>query len=59
LGAGFTVGFLVYQIGTLITTGALGAGFIGGLIFEIIFAAILVVIIRHNKKAVAVEYQLA
>ena len=26
LATGFTVGFLVYQIGTLITTGALGAG---------------------------------
>ena len=29
LATGFTVGFLVYQIGTLITTGALGAGFVG------------------------------
>ena len=59
LGAGFTVGFLVYQIGTLITTGSIGAGFIGGLIFEIVFAGILIGIIRHNKKAVALEYQLA
>ena len=59
LGAGFTVGFLVYQIGTLITTGSIGVGFIGGLIFEIVFAGILIGIIRHNKKAVAPEYQLA
>lgn len=59
LGTGYTVGFLVYQIGTLITTGALGAGFVGGLIFEIVFAAILIGIIYHNNKAVAVEYKLA
>jgi ferrous iron transport protein B len=59
LATGFTVGFLVYQIGTLITTGSIGAGFIGGLIFEIVFAAILVAIIRHNQKAVALEYKLA
>ena len=59
LGTGFTVGFLVYQIGTLITTGSIGAGFIGGLIFEIVCAGILIGIIRHNKKAVALEYQLA
>lgn len=32
LGVGYTLGFLVYQIGTLITTGAFGAGFTGGLI---------------------------
>ena len=28
LGTGYTVGFLVYQIGTLITTGSIGAGFV-------------------------------
>lgn len=31
-GTGYTVAFLTYQIGTLITTGALGTGFIPGLI---------------------------
>ena len=59
LGTGYTVGFLIYQIGTLITTGAFGAGFVGGLIFEVVFAAILFGIIRHNNKAVAVDYKLA
>ncbi len=54
LGTGFTVGFLVYQIGTLITTGAVGEGFIGGLTAVMIFAAILVVLcIRGDKKAKA------
>ncbi len=32
LGTGYVLAFLVYQIGTLITTGALGAGFLGGLL---------------------------
>ena len=32
LGVGYTLGFLTYQIGTLITTGSLGAGFAGGLV---------------------------
>ena len=59
LGTGYTVGFLIYQVGTLITTGAVGAGFVGGLIFEILFASTLVGIIRHNNKAVALEYKLA
>ena len=41
LGIGYTIGFLVYQIGTLITTGALGAGFMPGLIAVAIFVGIL------------------
>ena len=32
LATGFTVGFLVYQLGTLLTEGHLGAGFVPGLI---------------------------
>ena len=32
LGTGYVMAFLVYQIGTLITTGSVGTGFIGGLI---------------------------
>ena len=51
LGTGFTVGFLVYQIGTLITTGSAGAGFLGGLIAVLAFVAIIVVlIVRANKR---------
>ena len=59
LATGYSVGFLIYQIGTIITTGSIGAGFVGGFIFEIVFVAILIGIIRHNNKAVAVEYKLA
>ncbi len=51
LGTGFTVGYLVYQIGTLITTGAVGTGFVGGLIAVSAFAAILAILcVRGDKK---------
>ena len=59
LATGFTVGFLVYQIGTLIVTGSFGAGFVGGLIAVACFAAIIVAIIKKNQKAIAAEYQLS
>ncbi len=42
LGVGFTVGYLVFQIGTLITTGAFGAGFIPGLVAVLLMAAVVV-----------------
>ena len=42
LGVGYTLGFLVYQIGTLITTGSVGAGFFGGLMAVVIMAGIVV-----------------
>ena len=58
LGTGFTVGYLVYQIGTLITTGSLGGGFIGGLIAVLAFIAVLAAIIRNTNKKMAAEYAL-
>lgn len=58
LATGFTVGFLVYQIGTLITTGALGAGFVGGLIAVLVFAAVIVYLIQKANRAIETEYQL-
>lgn len=58
LATGFTVGFLVYQIGTLIITGALGAGFVGGLIAVCIFAAVIVYLIQRANRAIDTEYQL-
>ncbi|MCR5214493.1 MAG: ferrous iron transporter B [Eubacterium sp.] len=59
LATGYTIGFLVYQVGTLITTGALGAGFLGGLIAVACFVAIIVFIIKRNNKAMETEYKLA
>ena len=58
LGTGYTVGFLVYQIGTLVTTGALGAGFVPGLIAVIVMVAILVALIARTNKKFRAEYQL-
>ncbi|WP_026527747.1 ferrous iron transporter B [Butyrivibrio sp. VCD2006] len=58
LATGFTVGFLVYQIGTLITTGSLGAGFVYGLIAIAVFAGFIVYLIQRNQKEMALEYKL-
>ena len=58
LGTGFTVGFLVYQIGTLITTGSVGAGFIPGLIAVVAFVAILSALIVRSNKKIKEEYSL-
>ena len=58
LGTGYTVAFLVYQIGTLVTTGSLGTGFVGGLIAVIAFVAILVGLIARNSKQFNAQYKL-
>ena len=41
LATGFTAGFLVYQLGTLITEGRVGAGFVPGLIAVMVIAAFI------------------
>ena len=58
LGVGFTVGYLVYQIGTLITAGTLGAGFVPGLIAVLVFAAIVVYLCMNAGKKLKAEYAL-
>ena len=58
LGTGFTVGFLVYQIGTLITEGTVGAGFLPGLIAVLAMALILVLVINNTEKKMKEEYKL-
>ena len=51
LGVGYSIGFLVYQIGTLITTGGWGAGFLPGLLAVAGFAGILAwLCVRSDKK---------
>ena len=50
LGTGYTVAFLVYQIGTLITTGAVGTGFVPGLIAVCLMAGVVVYLIRKGEK---------
>ena len=57
-GTGFSVGYLVYQIGTLITTGKLGAGFVGGLVAVLVFAGVLVFLCVNADKKLKAEYAL-
>jgi len=59
LGTGYTVGYLVYQVGTLITTGRLGAGFVGGLCFVIAFAAVLTWLCVRSDRKVKEAYALS
>jgi len=56
MATGFTIGYLVYQIGTLITTGSFGAGFLPGLIAVAAIVAVIVHLIRKADKALAAEY---
>ena len=56
---GYTLGFLVYQIGTLITTGNVGAGFMGGLIAVLVMVAIVVALCVRSDKKVKAEYALS
>ena len=50
LSTGFILGFLVYQIGTLITEGHLGAGFVPGLIAVGVIAAVITRLCRNAEK---------
>ena len=59
MGTGYTIGFLVYQIGTLITTGSFGAGFVPGLIVVAVLVAIVVMLIRNTNKKFAADHKLA
>ncbi len=50
LGIGFTVGFVVYQVGTLITTGKVGAGFLPGLLAVAAMVAVVAwLCVRGNR----------
>ena len=57
-GAGYTVAFLVYQIGTLITTGSVGQGFLPGLVVVLAIAAFIIRLIMKENKRFDEEYSL-
>ncbi|MBR0482287.1 MAG: ferrous iron transporter B [Firmicutes bacterium] len=60
LGTGFTMGYLVYTIGTLVTGGKLAMGpAIAGLIAVAVFVTVLIVLMRKADKALKAEYALA
>ena len=58
LATGYTAAFLVYQIGTLITTGSLGTAFVPGLIAVLVFAAVIIWRIHRSDQEFAAEYSL-
>jgi ferrous iron transport protein B len=54
---GFTIGFLVYQVGTFVSTGAFGAGFVPGLVAVALVALILTAICI--KSGISVKKEIA
>ena len=58
LGTGYTVAFLVYQIGTFLTTGSVGAGLLPGLTAVLIFVAAAAVLIHRTNLQLRSEYAL-
>ncbi|MDF2545151.1 MAG: conserved rane protein of unknown function [Anaerosolibacter sp.] len=49
-GMGYVVAFITYQVGTLITTGAVGTGFIPGLVVVAALIGIVVYLVRKGNK---------
>ena len=58
MGIGFTVAFLVYQIGTLFTTGSVGNGFVAGLVAVLSMAAVVAWLVQRTNRQFDVEYGL-
>ena len=59
LGIGYTVGFAVYQIGTVITTGTVGAGFLPGLVAVLAMVAIVAWRIAAANRKLKLELSIA
>ena len=55
---GYVISFLVYQIGTLITTGSFGAGFLPGLIATAVIVGIVVYLGKNADKKQTGDYAL-
>lgn len=58
LGVGFTAGYLIYQIGTIVTLGTIGAGFVPGLIAVLAMVAIVAHLIIKANRDIKAEYAL-
>ena len=50
MGTGYLVAFLVYQLGTLITEGSFGAGFVPGLVICVVFVTALAYMTAKGSK---------
>lgn len=55
---GFIIAFVVYQLGTFITTGAFGPGFLAGLVFLILVVIVISSLIRYNNKKLLENYKI-
>ncbi len=55
---GYTVSYLVYQIGTIATQGTVGNGFLPGLIAIIIMVLVVASVARHSRRRFDREYAL-
>lgn len=56
---GYTVAYFVYQIGTLITTGAVGSGFLPGLIAVAVIIGIVTYLMLNSDKKINAQYSLS
>ena len=60
LGTGYTVAYLVYTIGTLVTGGSLNIGAaVGGFIAMVIMIAVVAALIINTNRKLKSEYTLA
>ena len=58
LGTGYTIAFLVYQIGTLVTTGSPGSGFVPGLAAVAAMILVVVFLVKRTRRNFSTEYGL-
>ena len=58
LATGYVIAYLVYQIGTLITTGMVGTGFVSGLIAVVVIVMIVIYLVHKADKSAGKEYAL-
>ncbi len=59
LATGYTIAYLVYQIGTLITEGTVGTGFVPGLIAVAVMAGIVIYLCIRSDRKLKAEYALS
>ena len=59
LAVGYTLGFLVYQIGTVIATGSVGTGFFGGLTAVVLMAGVVVFLCINTDQKLKAEKALS
>ena len=55
---GYTLSYVVYQVGTLLTTGTVGSGFLPGLLIVGVIVGVLIWLCRQGEKKPAEAYTL-